>query len=141
MERKLSPADASRLVPLMFEMGRLLKRDMIEGKCSLLHIETLRYISEQGRPSMTELGQYLKASKPAVSALVDGLVGDGLVARQEDGADRRRTLLSVSRKGMTTLARAGRRRERAIERLFAPLPGRDQAELARILSFIISHAS
>jgi DNA-binding MarR family transcriptional regulator len=125
----------------MFEMGRLLKRDFERGQTSMLHVETLRYIDQRKRATATELSRYLHASKPTVSALVDSLFNEGLVERRADKGDRRKTLLSLSAQGRRVLLQAGKRRERAIERLFAPLPRRDRQDLTRILSFIINRAS
>lgn len=132
---------AGRLGPLFFEMGRLLKQNLASDGCSLLHLETMRFIAERGAPSMGELAEYLRASKPTVSALAESLHDDGLVERRSDPRDRRKTLLRLSQAGEATLRRAGQRRERAVERLFAPLPGRDRESLARMLAFIINRQS
>jgi DNA-binding MarR family transcriptional regulator len=127
------------LLPLMFELGRLMKREMSrEGADPLtyLHIETLRYIQEQGAPSMSEVAEYLKIAPPSATALIDAFVKDGILDRSTDAADRRVVRLQVSAKGSKTFDDMMAKRAKAFSRIIAPLSTQDRDELARILTII-----
>jgi DNA-binding MarR family transcriptional regulator len=127
------------LLPLMFELGRLMKREMSrEGADPLtyLHIETLRYIQEQGAPSMSEVAEYLKIAPPSATALIDAFVKDGILDRSTDAADRRVVRLQVSAKGSKTFDDMMTKRAKAFSRIIAPLSTQDRDELARILTII-----
>ena len=134
---------AARLSSVLFEMGRLLKRDMAAAGgpgMTFLHLETLRFIKDNPSSSMSDLAEYLRVTKPTATSLVTGLVSTGIVTRREDSGDRRRILLALSSQGAHVLATAAKARERAVDRLFARLPVRDQEELLRIVSAVI-HAA
>ena len=129
----------NELLPLMFEMGRLLKREMCRDGvdvASFLHIETLRYIEEQGMPSMRDIAEYLKIAPPSATTLINSFVKDGILERVEDAADRRIVRLKLSSKGRKILAEAMQKRAQAFSRLVAHLSSHDSEELVRILSII-----
>jgi DNA-binding MarR family transcriptional regulator len=129
----------TQLLPLMFEMGRLLKREICSDGVdvpSFLHIETLRYIEEQGTPSMRDIAEYLKIAPPSATALINSFVKDGILERVTDVADRRVVRLQLSRKGEITLAETMRKRAEAFSRVVSHLSENDCAELVRILSVI-----
>lgn len=69
---------------------------------------------DQGAPSMREVGQRLAMKQPNVSALVDGLVGKGLVSRSRDGADARRWELDLTPAGAALLTEAERRADEVL---------------------------
>jgi DNA-binding MarR family transcriptional regulator len=132
-----SPQD--RLLPLMFEMGRLLKSEMAREGASLpsfLHLETLRFIQEQGAPTMSDIADYLKIAPPSATALMNPFVKEGIIERTEDPEDRRRVRLSLSMKGLTLLKETMQKREQAFASITAPLSTKDCEELSRILKII-----
>jgi DNA-binding MarR family transcriptional regulator len=86
----------TRLLPLFFEMGRMLKSEISRGGAALpsyLHLETLRFIQmreKQGLSStMSDVSEYLKVARPSATALIQGLVRDDILVRQPDPHDRR----------------------------------------------------
>lgn len=131
------------LFQLMFDMGRLMKREMQAGvdmSIGYLSLETLRYIEEQengnGTPDMQCVADYLRVQGPSATRLIASLVTEGYLARVPDSNDRRRVLLSVTPKGKRALADAMRARQEVFKRIVAPLSDRDCAQLARILDII-----
>ncbi len=136
MER---PDPRERLLPLMFEMGRLLKREIKrdgESVVSFLHLETLRFIQEQEKPTMSDIAEYLKIAPPSATALVNGFFKEGIIERAADSTDRRIVRLSLSTKGKNLLKQTMRQREKAFARVTASLSAKDCDELARILKII-----
>lgn len=59
-----------------------------------------------GSTASSVLARQLAVSPPSVTAVVDGLVGRGLVERQADPEDRRRLTLLLTRDGKRLLAAA-----------------------------------
>jgi len=59
-----------------------------------------------GAPPMREFAVRLAMQPPNVSTLIDGLVGRGLISRRRDRTDRRRVVLSLTKRGQTLLDRA-----------------------------------
>jgi DNA-binding MarR family transcriptional regulator len=139
-------AKAEELPQLMFEMGRLLKREISrEGEAlSYLDVETLRYIQENtnerahggASPSMREVAVYLMIAPPSATALIDGLVKGGMLERTSDAKDRRIVRLALSKKGSTFLEKTMHARAKAFTRVIAHLSPKDCDELARILGVI-----
>ena len=126
------------LSELMFEMGRKVKGALARdfAPFSMLHVETLRFISESGEPSMREVADYLRIAAPTATALTDGLVEDGCIVRRVDKSDRRLVRLALSAKGRKLIANLHRKRTAAFSRIIAPLSSRDRHEFARILRII-----
>lgn len=77
------------------------------------------------------LGTTLGVGKPAATILVNTLVRHGLVERQEDVADRRRTLVHASAKGFETLNELMRGREELFGEWMRRLSDDDLAALAQ----------
>jgi len=130
---------AAELIPLMFEMGRLVKQQLSsegDGPSSYLHLATLRYVGEAGMPDMGAIAQYLRIAAPSATTIVNTLVNDELIKRSPDPQDRRRVMLALTKKGVRTLADAGKRREAAFARVIKPLSAHDRREMARLLTII-----
>lgn len=132
--------EGKRLVTLMFEMGRRMKQELYReaGMPSMLYLETVRYIGEDGAPTMSDIASYLRVSAPSATALIDSLIEDAIVTRAEDPNDRRRVRLTLSKQGEKLLESAWKARERAFGRLLTRLSAKDRAEFERLLSLITS---
>ncbi len=129
----------SELYGLMFDMGRLMKQHMVQegvGLSTYLHLETLRFVEEQGTCDMQAVAEYLRVASPSATRLIGTMVNDGLVKRVPDVADRRRVLVTITSLGKKYLADAGERRTRTYARLVEPLSGVDRKDFARILHII-----
>jgi DNA-binding MarR family transcriptional regulator len=68
-------------------------------------------LKEQGRQCVGGLARALNISKPSASLLVDKLVTRGLVGRDTDPGDRRRTLVALTEAGDQLMTRLRRSRE------------------------------
>lgn len=92
--------------------------------------------------SVTELAEAVGVDQPRASRLVQGAVADGLVAREADPDDARRTRVRLTPAGAAAVRAAGARHRQAIEaaladfsdderEVFADLLGRFSAGLRR----------
>jgi MarR family transcriptional regulator for hemolysin len=88
---------------------------------SIPQFRALRFIQRNPDSSLSDLASHLGLTPPSVSKLVDGLVKQELIGRQESFADRRRLMLVLTHNGESIIntARAS-----------------TQANLVKILSFL-----
>lgn len=76
---------------------------------SIPQFRTLRFIQRNPDSSLSKLAEHLGLTLPSVSKLVDGLVKQKLINRQESTHDRRRLTLVLTQSGESIIdtARAG----------------------------------
>jgi DNA-binding MarR family transcriptional regulator len=76
---------------------------------SIPQFRTLAFIQRIPDSSLSKLAEHLGLTLPSVSKLVDGLVKQGLIIRQESTEDRRRLTLELTQAGASIInsARAG----------------------------------
>jgi DNA-binding MarR family transcriptional regulator len=92
-------------------------------------------LEELSRPGMVgEVGAALGVDQPRASRLVARAVEQGLVVRQADQQDGRRTLLTLTDQGRAVLAGAHTSRRQAFARAMADWPEADKATFARLLT-------
>src|SRR3954470_17167001 len=88
----------------------------------------------EGSTASSVLARRLAVSPPSVTAVVDGLVGRGLVEREADPEDRRRLTLLLTRDGAKLLAAADAAAEARLDDIAgyfdAPPTGLDRWNLA-----------
>ena len=68
-------------------------------------LKTLMTLGRQATATVGQAASALHVSRPAASTMVDGLVRLGLVERQEDAEDRRRTLVDLTAAGRDIVVR------------------------------------
>ena len=91
--------------------------------------------------SGTELARRAGVSGPAVSQLLGGLVGTGLLERAEFAADRRRQTLTLSAKGERALRSARKLLRERLSSLLSDLPRPEADALARALPLVAATLS
>lgn len=82
----------------------LLRRVSAERGLSPGKLGALRFLSEQGRATTSELAFAERVSPQGMSLAVRELEGLGYVTRVPDGADRRRVWIEITEKGLEKLA-------------------------------------
>jgi long-chain acyl-CoA synthetase len=82
----------------------------------------------RGSAVASALAANLVVSPPSVTALVDGLVARGLVARRSDAGDRRRVSHVLTHEGQRMLAEADAAVSSRLEEVADFLPSRDRAK-------------
>ncbi len=73
------------------------------GSFSHVQIETLRFVARHDRTTMKMLADYLAIQPPSATAIVNGLVKKGELARKFEASDRRLVLLTLTPAGQKTL--------------------------------------
>lgn len=101
---------------------------------SMSQLKAMMALGLEGPLPIGSLGRTLGISEPAASLLVDRLEEEGLVHRDQDAADRRRTLVTPTPEALERIERFRHgRTERALEWVDA-LADDDLAALARGLT-------
>jgi DNA-binding MarR family transcriptional regulator len=103
-------AIADELRPTLLRLGRELRREARIAGVSPEQVAIL--VSIKGAPGVTagELAGVERVSAPAMSKLVSRLEREGLVARTQSDADRRRAGLTLTEEGQRVLRRVRSRR-------------------------------
>jgi DNA-binding MarR family transcriptional regulator len=76
----------------------------IDLDLTMSQLKSLFYIEVQSNICIMDLSRVLKMAQPNVTSLVDSLVKEGLVSREENPEDRRRMLLKTTSKGKKLIA-------------------------------------
>jgi DNA-binding MarR family transcriptional regulator len=87
--------------PQIVQSIRIEMRSGRGGDLSIPQFRTLRFIQSNPDTSLSGLADFLGLTLPSVSKLVDGLVSQELVFRQESQIDRRRLTLILTQAGET----------------------------------------
>ncbi len=86
--------------------------------------------------TMSELSRRLMVSNGAVTGLVDKLMGEGMVQRHGDPADRRSFIVRLTRKGQEAFLPMARRHEEWVVSVLGDLSNPAQSELLQSLTLL-----
>lgn len=114
-------------------MRTTLARDTHLDPATWPRIETLKFISDHPEPKMKDIADYLSISAPSATALIRGLVKNGLVSYVPDREDRRMLRLRLTFKGKAELAKAITRGIGLLGALFSVLSPRELAVFTKTL--------
>ena len=109
------------------------------GKITLPQLWVLEYLSRQGSSPMNHLARFLKVSRPATTGLVDRLILQGLVKREEDKSDRRVVRVTVTPKGRKIIANIWEQKRRTFVRAFGQISPQDRAQYITTLEQVASN--
>ncbi len=103
-------------------------------------IFVLQKVSENHLSSINDIAEKTLTHQSSVSVVVERLVQKGLVERKQDLIDKRRTLISVSAKGLKILQKAGATPQEKLAKSILKLKDQERKSLAKNLSKILSAA-
>ena len=103
-------------------------------------LKSLFFISNQGVTNPGKLAEGLGVTPPNVTGIVDRLVEQGFLTRQENREDRRALVLQVTEKGESLLSDLRERRASSMRDVLAHLSLEELSYLARGLSALVRAA-
>ena len=106
---KLLDACAHELMDTAPRIMQTIRVEMRRGRGSDISIpqfRTLAFIQRNPDSSLSSLAEHLGLTLPSASKLVDGLVKEKLIVRQESKTDRRRLTLGLSSTGLSIVKTA-----------------------------------
>ena len=122
----------ARLYPLLMgKMGRM--RSMVHDGLDLSYnqYKTLLTIADRGESTLGELSRELEIAMSSASQMVDRLVQQDLVRREQGAADRRQVLLQLTPRGEELIEELRQGILAGYRKLLAQLPDEEQEELVR----------
>lgn len=117
---------------------RTFLRHARQRKFSMSHLGTLFYLHHCGSCGVTEVGDHLGVTSAAASQLLDRLVEQGMVVREEDPNDRRVKRIKLSDKGNRAFDAMVRAREEWTHEVGAMLTGPEKQAITGSLALLIS---
>jgi DNA-binding MarR family transcriptional regulator len=118
---------------------RLVVDALAESGVRRHHFTTLLALQEHGPSSQAELGRRLWIDRSDLHAVVGELEREGLVTRQRDARDRRRTVIALTPTGTTMLERLVADVGAAQDTLLEPLRAAERRELTDLLQRVNAH--
>jgi DNA-binding MarR family transcriptional regulator len=112
-------------------LGRLIRRLRAEHSFPLSHGVVLGRIDREGPQSVSDLAARERVRPQSMAQTVGDLEGDGLVARNPDPEDGRRSLVTLTATGQKALEADRRNREGWLVDAIEELPETDRETLER----------
>ncbi len=124
---------------LLLDVGKIIKSKMEkELPVSLTQSETMRFLDQEKKSTMRALAKHLKITAPSTTAIVNELVTEKLVAREENKKDRREVLLHLTPHGKKVLQTITTKRQKIVTSVLSVLGEHDRQALDKILMKIIT---
>jgi len=125
--------DVLETVPVVMRFIRDQVRQRRATRLSLPQFRALTFVHRTRNSSLSAAAGHLGLSLPAMSRLVDGLVADGLVARQTVSTNRRQIALALTGRGRATLKKARNEIRIRLAAALKPLPAAEQKTVRHAL--------
>jgi len=122
-------------IPLIMRTIRSEVRQQRKPDLTVPQFRTLAFLYSRPGVTLSHVAEHVGLTLPSMSKMVDGLVGRGLVARQNSSEDRRRMDLTLAQAGKAIfLAAREAARSRLAERLEALSDGDQTAVVSAMRS-------
>lgn len=132
-----SPSPRRRLVELLWSFTPAFQRWsdslMVDKKMSSQRLRILASLHERGSRIMSDLKEELGVTATNITALVDCLEEDGLVARKPHPTDRRATVIELTSKAKSELALGCSAYKDRVAELFSDLSETECREFTKTL--------
>jgi DNA-binding MarR family transcriptional regulator len=133
-----------QIIELQREARRALRQYVpdawVDLNLTIAQLKSLFLIAHHGNMNLKRLAEELGVTSSNVTGIVDRLVRQGLVTRQEDPNDRRMLQLQVTDKGEAILASLREQTVSSMSEVLARMSVKDLSSLARGLSSLIKAA-
>lgn len=114
------------------EIG-VLQNGLLQSDLSLAEVRVIYELAQRAQSTATGIAGTLKLDAGYLSRMLRSLETQGLVRRRRSVADGRRTLLSLTRKGLAAFAKLDARADDEIAALLAHRPASDQRDVVRAM--------
>ena len=132
------------IIQLQRQVNRALRRDepdvLMELSLTIAQLKSLFFISNDGSTNFRKLAQALRVTPSNVTGIVDRLVEQGLVSRQENPEDRRMLLLKPTDKGEALLTSLRESRIGQLSKALSRLSEEQLSTLAQGFRFLVDAA-
>jgi DNA-binding MarR family transcriptional regulator len=122
-----------------FQLEELHAVRLAGGPVNVRELGVLLLLDGREPESQQQAAGRLGVDRTTMVALLDGLEGKGLVARQPDVADRRRNVVVLTDAGRKALKQAKAASDKAERQLLADLSATEARQLRELLSRVVGH--
>lgn len=98
------------------------------------HFRLLAALDQYGPSSQADLGRYTGIDRSDVVATLNDLIASGLARRQPDPADRRRNIVTITKRGAGALERLDAALDGVQDAVLAPLTPNERKTFVRLLA-------
>ncbi|MBM3692403.1 MAG: MarR family transcriptional regulator [Actinobacteria bacterium] len=130
MSAPITPVLADDLLLLVTRLARRLRRVAAADAVTPTQRSILTTLERHGPCTHGELADAERVRPPTITAAVDRLEAQGLVARARDATDRRVARVALTAEGRTLLTEARRQRTAYLEQRLRALTPADRASIA-----------
>ena len=137
MSEKNEAAILREMIRVLVRKTGILERG--EAECCSITISQCHALVEVGRKnklSINQLAEWLGLEKSTVSRSVDKLVGDGLVARQENPEDRRYATLELTERGQEMYLLIEEKMSDYFQQVLSAIPVKKRAHVLDSLEYL-----
>jgi DNA-binding MarR family transcriptional regulator len=127
-----------QMFELAVALGDLMDDGLSDRGLTRSRAELLWRLHHQGPMTQRQLSDALRCTPRNVTGLLDGLQADGLVERRPHPADRRATLVTLTKEGSKTLTRLDGEYQQSANKIFAGLPAADLAAFVRTVEHVLT---
>jgi DNA-binding MarR family transcriptional regulator len=132
---------SAAILERLFQLGVVLTASMDAGLAerglTRARAEVLWQLQRQPKRTQRELSQLLRCTPRNVTDLVDALEASGLVAREPHPTDRRATLVTLTRRGKSEVARLQAGSQALAGTLFDGLSSADRSRFEAVLDLVL----
>jgi len=107
------------------------------GKITMPQLWVLECLSRCEGRLMSEIADFLGVSRPAATGLVDRLIAQELVSRDDISDDRRTVKIRITPKGKKIVMNVWEQKRRTLVKVFSQLSPRDREEHIKILERVV----
>jgi DNA-binding MarR family transcriptional regulator len=126
------------LLEMLFKISRLMKGDMSYTNnfthLSLLQVQTLIFLCQNKKSSMSDIAQYFRIELPSATSLINKLSKQKLIDRCEDPQDRRLVMITLTNEGKVLLEQVVHERKIKLEKMLSYLSVQEKSQLLTILT-------
>jgi DNA-binding MarR family transcriptional regulator len=122
----------------MGNLGAFKMEAWLELDLTIVQLKCLFFIDAEGSTHFKSLADALGVTPPSITGIIDRLVGQGLVSREENPENRRMQILKMTTKGKDLLTKLIEIRKGAMRSVIGQLSPQDLADLARISNSLVS---
>lgn len=124
------------VTPTIIQAIRFELRSLRLSDLSVPQFRTLAYIDRHPGGSLSEVADFIGLTPSSMSILINGLVGRGMVSREQAADDRRRVTLRITATGAELLAYARQGAQARLADMFAPLSADERMTIIRAMELM-----
>jgi DNA-binding MarR family transcriptional regulator len=125
-----------KVVPLLMGTIRVEMRSRRGANLTVMQFRALVYLDLNPGASLSAVAEHLGLTLPTVSAMIDGMVENGMVHRAECATDRRRVELSLTPRGENLLAKAINGTEKRLEEIISSLNPQERETVFEVMQLL-----